>query len=159
MKPIRSFRPASWLGVLVLWCALTGAAVAAPLPGGAVAGPRMGGVAEYRFPNGLTALIVSDFSKPTVTVNAVHRVGSALEGDGEKGLAHLLEHLLFKGTPSHPDIPKEIAARGGRANGNTWADRTCYFEVLPATAENLDWALSLEAERMSRARITPELLE
>ena len=159
MKPIRSFRPASWLGVMVLWCALTGAAVAAPLPGGAVAGPRMGGVAEYRFPNGLTALIVSDFSKPTVTVNAVHRVGSALEGDGEKGLAHLLEHLLFKGTPSHPDIPKEIAARGGRANGNTWADRTCYFEVLPATAENLDWALSLEAERMSRARITPELLE
>ncbi|EFQ24293.1 peptidase M16 domain protein [Aminomonas paucivorans DSM 12260] len=159
MKPIRFPRPASWLGALLLLWSLAAGAVAAPLPGGAVAGPRMGGVAEYRFPNGLTTLIVSDFSKPTVTVNAVHRVGSALEGDGEKGLAHLLEHLLFKGTPSHPDIPKEIAARGGRANGNTWADRTCYFEVLPATAENLDWALSLEAERMSRGRITPELLD
>ncbi|ACZ18732.1 M16 family metallopeptidase [Thermanaerovibrio acidaminovorans] len=121
--------------------------------------PSIGGVTEYQLGNGLKVLLIRDPGASNVTVNVVYRVGSSDERDGQRGLAHLLEHLLFKGTPSHPDIPSEIAARGGRANGTTWTDRTCYFQTLPATMENLRWALSLESERMTSARITAEELE
>ena len=75
-------------------------------------------------------------------------VGSAHENYGETGMAHLLEHLVFKGTPRHPNIPQELTAHGSRPNGTTWTDRTNYFETFAATDENLDWALDLEADRM-----------
>jgi zinc protease len=75
-------------------------------------------------------------------------VGSRHEGYGETGMAHLLEHMLFKGTPKHPDIPKEFNKYGARFNGSTSEDRTNYYELFQATDENLDWALSLEADRM-----------
>jgi zinc protease len=129
-------------------------AFSAPLPD-----VSMGGVNQYHLANRLMVLLIRDPGASNVTVNVVYRVGSSDEKDGERGLAHLLEHLLFKGTPSHPDIPSEIASRGGRANGNTWTDRTCYFQTLPARLENLRWALSLESERMTKARITAEELD
>jgi len=61
-------------------------------------------------------------------------------------MAHLLEHLVFKGTPDHPDIPKELTERGARPNGTAWFDRTNYFETFTSTDENLEWALDLEAD-------------
>ncbi|MCX7829002.1 MAG: insulinase family protein, partial [Thermanaerothrix sp.] len=139
------------LSLLLLF---TPRAFSAPLPEAS-----LGGVNQYRLPNRLMVLLIRDPSASNVTVNMVYWVGSSDERDGERGLAHLLEHLLFKGTPSHPDIPSEIASRGGRANGNTWTDRTCYFQTLPAGLENLRWALSLESERMTKARITAEELD
>lgn len=99
-------------------------------------------------PNGLRVLLFPDASKPTVTVNVVYGVGSAQENYGETGMAHLLEHLVFKGTPTHTDIPDDFKKRGISYNGTTWLDRTNYFGSFPANDETLDWLLALEADRM-----------
>src|SRR5216110_320238 len=106
------------------------------------------GITEYRLPNGLQVLLFPDASKPTVTVNVTYFVGSRVEGYGESGMAHLLEHMLFKGTPKRPDVWKLLQDHGAKFNGTTWYDRTNYYEELPATDENLDFALQLEADRM-----------
>ena len=63
-------------------------------------------------------------------------------------MAHLLEHLVFKGTPRHPNIPQELSQHGADPNGTTWTDRTNYYETFPASDANLTWALDLEADRM-----------
>jgi zinc protease len=91
---------------------------------------------------------VPDASADTVTVHITYLVGSRHEGYGEKGMAHLLEHMLFKGSTKHPDVKQEFAKRGARWNGTTSYDRTNYFETLPATGDNLEWALAMEADRM-----------
>jgi zinc protease len=114
------------------------------------------GITEYRLDNGLQILLFPDASRPTVTVNLTIFVGSRHEGYGEAGMAHLLEHMLFKGTPDHPDIPKVLQERGARFNGTTWTDRTNYFETLPASNENLEFALRLEADRMVNSHIKGE---
>ena len=117
------------------------------------------GITEYMLDNGLKVLLFPDNSSQTITVNITYRVGSRHEGYGEKGMAHLLEHLVFKGTPNHPDIPKELTSHGARPNGTTWYDRTNYFETFNATDENLDWALDLEADRMVNSYIAKKDLE
>ncbi|MEX2325548.1 MAG: insulinase family protein, partial [Gemmatimonadaceae bacterium] len=117
------------------------------------------GISEYSLPNGLRILLVPDQSKPTVTVNITYLVGSRHEGYGESGMAHLLEHLVFKGTSRHPNIPQELTEHGSRPNGTTWYDRTNYFETVPATDVNLDWALDLEADRMVNSFIAKKDLE
>ncbi|MBJ6366979.1 M16 family metallopeptidase [Snuella sedimenti] len=117
------------------------------------------GISEYVLGNGMKVLLFPDNSSQTITVNITYKVGSRHEGYGEKGMAHLLEHMVFKGTPNHPDIPKELTARGARPNGTTWYDRTNYFETFNATDENLDWALDLEADRMVNSYIAKEDLE
>src|SRR5512135_3706276 len=82
------------------------------------------GVTEYRLDNGLRVLTVPDPSANTVTVNVTYLVGSRHEGYGEKGMAHLLEHLMFQGSKAHTDVKQEFAARGARWNGTTSNDRT-----------------------------------
>ncbi|MBN2574514.1 MAG: insulinase family protein [Deltaproteobacteria bacterium] len=114
------------------------------------------GITEYRLHNGLRVLIFPDQSKPTVLVNITYLVGSRLEGYGETGMAHLLEHMLFKGTPSRPDIWKLLQDHGAHFNGTTWWDRTNYFEEMPASDENLEFALALEADRMVNSKIAAE---
>ena len=111
------------------------------------------GVTEYRLANGLQVLLFPDPTKQTVTVNVTYRVGSRHEGYGETGMAHLLEHMLFKGTDKHPNIPQELTAHGARPNGTTSFDRTNYFETFQATDENLQWALEFEADRMVNSHI------
>jgi zinc protease len=106
------------------------------------------GISEYRLKNGLQVLLFPDQTKETVTVNVTYKVGSKNESYGETGMAHLLEHLVFKGTPKHPDIPAELSAAGARPNGTTWTDRTNYFQTFAATQENINWALSMESSRM-----------
>src|SRR5262245_53319742 len=88
------------------------------------------GITEYDLDNGLRVLLFPDPSKPTVTVNATYLVGSRHEGYGETGMAHLLEHMLFKGTPKHPAIWKELQDHGAQFNGSTSFDRTNYFETM-----------------------------
>src|SRR5678816_3587204 len=106
------------------------------------------GVTEYRLANGLRVLTLPDPGVDTVTVHIIYLVGSRHEGYGEKGMAHLLEHLLFKGSKKYPDVKEELTRRGARWNGTTSNDRTTYFETLSASGDNLDWARSLEADRM-----------
>ncbi|AXP81434.1 Protease 3 precursor [Mariniflexile rhizosphaerae] len=117
------------------------------------------GITEYMLDNGLKVLLFPDNSSQTITVNITYLVGSRHEGYGEKGMAHLLEHMLFKGTPNHPDVPKELTARGARPNGTTYYDRTNYFETFNANDENLDWALDLEADRMLNSYVAKKDLE
>ena len=114
------------------------------------------GISEHRLDNGLKVLLFPDPSKPTVTVNMTVFVGSRHEGYGEAGMAHLLEHMLFKGTPDHPSVPKALQARGADFNGTTWLDRTNYYETLPATGDNLEFAIRLEADRMINSYIKGE---
>ncbi len=116
------------------------------------------GISEYRLTNGVRVLLFPDASKEVVTVNMTVFVGSRHEGYGEAGMAHLLEHMLFKGTPTHPDIPKALKDRGaGRSmNGTTWMDRTNYYETLPATGDNLEFAIRMEADRLVNSKILGE---
>ena len=114
------------------------------------------GITEYRLDNGLQVLLFPDPSKPTVTVNLTIFVGSRHEGYGEAGMAHLLEHMLFKGTPDHPNVPKVLQERGSRFNGTTWFDRTNYYETLPASDDNLEFAIRLEADRMMNSYVKGE---
>ncbi len=117
------------------------------------------GITEYQLDNGLRVLLFPDPSAPQVTVNVTYFVGSRHEGYGETGMAHLLEHMVFKGTPNHPDIPQELTEHGAQPNGTTWYDRTNYFETFASTDENLEWALDLEADRMVHSFISAEDLE
>ena len=117
------------------------------------------GIAEYRLANGLQVLLAPDDSKPTTTVNLTYRVGSRHESYGETGMAHLLEHLLFKGSPRHPQAWAEFNKRGLRANGSTWLDRTNYFASFSANEANLAWYLDWLGDSMTHSFIARKDLD
>ncbi|HSI61220.1 MAG TPA: pitrilysin family protein [Ideonella sp.] len=117
------------------------------------------GITEYRLPNGLQILLAPDDSKPTTTVNLTYHVGSRQENYGETGMAHLLEHLMFKGTPKNPKAWAEFTRRGLEANGSTWLDRTNYFASFNANEENLRWFLSWHADAMVNSFIARKDLD
>lgn len=163
-------RVASLLLTLALaWTLLAGPAAAQGVAAPAVAPPgqavsaqfvrELAGIEEYRLPNGLQILLFPDASSTTTTVNITYRVGSRHEGAGEYGMAHLLEHLVFKGTPTYRDITGEFARRAMRWNGTTSGDRTNYFATFNANEETLAFALALEADRMVNSLIAKEDLD
>ncbi|WP_034298695.1 pitrilysin family protein [Herbaspirillum sp. RV1423] len=157
-------RPASFARLLLslILTVHVGAALADTppmLPAGVNQGPSAEGITEYRFDNGFKLLLMPDASKPTVTVNMTYLVGSRQENYGETGMAHLLEHLMFKGTPQHGAIPQEFSKRGMSFNGTTSLDRTNYFEFFPAGDDNLQWAISMEADRMRNSFIAQKDLD
>lgn len=117
------------------------------------------GICEYMLDNGMRVLLFPDASKPTVTVNVTYGVGSMHENYGETGMAHLLEHLVFKGTPKHGDIPGEMKKRGVSFNGTTNLDRTNYYGSFPANDDTLDWMLGMEADRMVNSHIAKKDLD
>jgi zinc protease len=117
------------------------------------------GITEHRLPNGLQVLLAPDDSKPTTTVNLTYKVGSRHENYGETGMAHLLEHLLFKGTPRHPTVWAEFNKRGLRANGSTWLDRTNYFASFSANDANMAWYLDWLADSMTKSFIARKDLD
>ena len=129
------------------------------LPRGVTEVTSVEGITEYTLPNGLRVLLFPDATKPTVTVNITYMVGSRHENYGETGMAHLLEHMLFKGTPTHPDIPGEFRRRGISYNASAWYDRTNYFGSFAAGADNLAWLLALEADRMVNSKVAREDLD
>jgi zinc protease len=147
----------NWLWLGLVGFTAVGFAQIKPLPKPVTAVPQkitsVEGITEYRLANGLQVLLFPDPSKQSLTVNITYLVGSRNENYGETGMAHLLEHLVFKGTPKHPNIPQELTTHGCRPNGTTWLDRTNYFETMNASDENLDWALDLEADRMVNSYI------
>src|SRR2546422_902037 len=117
------------------------------------------GITEYQLDNGLRVLLFPDSSQSKFTVNMTVLVGSRQEGYGETGMAHLLEHMVFKGTPKHAHVPKELQEHGAQFNGSTSDDRVNYFETLAATDENLEFAIDLEADRLVNSYIKKEDLE
>ena len=163
MKPIYTLAAAFGLAALLMACASTAPAVEEPSAAAQTATATevasVEGITEYRLPNGLRFLLFPDQSKQQITVNITYLVGSRHEGYGETGMAHLLEHLVFRGSTDHPNIDDELSQRGAFANGTTWFDRTNYYETFPASEDNLDWALDLESDRMVNSFIKGEDLE
>jgi zinc protease len=138
----------------------TAVVVAQPrLPEGITQVTTVEGIAEYRLDNGLRVLLFRDPSNARITVNMTYLVGSVDESYGETGMAHLLEHMLFKGSTKFPDILAAIRSRGAQFNGTTSWDRTNYFETFEANEANLEWALDLESDRMLNAFVAQRDLD
>ncbi len=144
---------------LIVAQAAQAAPTAPTLPKGVSQLTTVEGITEYRLQNGLKVLLMPDASKPTVTVNITYLVGSRHENYGETGMAHLLEHLMFKGAPKHPNITEEFNKRGMRVNGTTNLDRTNYYEIFQAGDDNLKWAIGMEADRMVNSFIARKDLD
>jgi zinc protease len=129
------------------------------LPAGITKGATVEGITEYTLRNGLRVLLFPDTTKTTTTVNMTYLVGSRNENYGETGMAHLLEHMVFKGSPRHTNIMQELTEHGTRPNGSTSFDRTNYFETFQSTDQNLEWALDLESDRMVNSFIAKKDLD
>ena len=124
------------------------------IPDGVEKVTEVEGITEYKLSNGVQVLLFPDGSKPQFTINVTVLVGSRHEGYGETGMAHLLEHMLFKGTERHQDIPTLLKDRGVlNMNGTTSFDRTNYYETLPEGDDNLNFAIDLEADRLTNSLI------
>jgi zinc protease len=149
--------------LLALILLLPGLAPAQPagagLPPGVQRVTSVEGVTEYRLANGLRILLIPDRSIDTMTVNITYLVGSRQEGYGETGMAHLLEHLMFRGTKRFPGIKADFQQRGVRYNGSTSFDRTNYYGSFPASEKTLDYVLEVEADRMIHASIARKDLD
>lgn len=162
MTPILLSRARSVVAAILLLAAANAAtAQPATAPSAAFAiGPSVEGTSEYTLKsNGLRVLLFPDASSPKVTVNITYLVGSRHEGYGETGMAHLLEHMLFKSTPTYPKLWQDMANRGFINNGTTWYDRTNYYEAFTANDDNLKWAIEMEADRMVHSNILREELD
>jgi zinc protease len=145
--------------IVVIASFIAAQSVAAQTPSAPTKVTTVEGITEYRLSNGLQVLLFPDASKPTVTVNITYMVGVRHEGSGETGMAHLLEHMLFKGTQRRNELMGELRAHGADFNGSTFYDRTNYFETMQASDENLRWALDMEADRMVNSRVSREDLD
>jgi len=145
MKPLRAV--CQWVALLAALASPV-LSMAQALPAGLTSVRSVEGIDEYRLANGLQVLLIPDDSKPTTTVNLTYHVGSRHENYGETGMAHLLEHMLFKGTPKNPKVWAEFQRRGLSANGSTWFDRTNYTAVLAVNDDNLKWYIGWLADSM-----------
>jgi len=105
-------------------------------------------VSEYTLSNGMKVLVKEDHRAPVIVVQVWYKVGSNREPNGITGISHVLEHMMFQGTPKHPkgQFSKLVAQNGGKENAFTSADFTTYFQKL--TSDKLAFALRLEADRM-----------
>jgi len=147
------------LNALLITSFLAFQAGAAPAPAGMSEVASVEGITEYRLANGLRVLLAPDASKPTTTVNMTYLVGSRQENYGQTGMAHLLEHMLFKGTPTVRNALGEFSRRGLQANGSTSADRTNYFASFAANPDTLKWYLGWQADAMVNSLIAKEDLD
>lgn len=114
------------------------------------------GFSSYVLPNGFKIILAPFPSAPDVRVELVVKAGSLVEGYGETGAAHLLEHMLFKGAGSRASVKNDLSKLGARWNATTSADRTNFFETLRADPEALDEAIRIEADRFIRPAFTRE---
>ena len=119
------------------------------------AAPR---VSTFSLENGMEAVVIEDNRAPVVTHMVWYRAGAADEPPGKSGIAHLLEHMMFKGTDEIPEgaFSKIIAENGGRDNAFTSLDYTGYFQNI--ASDRLELVMKMEADRMTDLRITEELL-
>jgi zinc protease len=130
------------------------------LPYGFTKIKTVGGITEYRYePNGLSVLLMEEHSAPVLTFMVTYRVGSKNEVTGNTGSTHLLEHLMFKGTPKYNKangghIDNLLGNIGAMLNASTWNDRTNYFESIPS--EYLELAIDIESDRMRNLSLKKE---
>ncbi len=129
-----------WLWVGLMCCAL----------------PAQAAVQQFELSNGLTVIVQEDHRSPIVVSQLWYRAGSMDEFNGTTGVAHMLEHMMFKGTKDVPDgqFSKLIAAAGGSENAFTNQDSTVFFEQLQK--DKLTLALKLEADRMQNLTLAPD---
>ena len=113
-----------------------------------------GGMSAYTLANGFKIILIPFPTASNVRVELLVKTGSKLEGYGETGMAHLLEHMLFKGAGSRKNIKEDLTALGASWNGTTNAERTNYFETLSSDPEKLDEVIRLEADRFIHAKFT-----
>jgi zinc protease len=113
-------------------------------------------VTNFKLANGMEVVVIPDHRAPVVTHMVWYRVGSADEVSGKSGLAHFLEHLMFKGTTTHPfgDLDHLISINGGEGNAFTTRDYTAYFQRI--AADRLPLMMELEADRMQNLVLTDE---
>jgi len=157
MRLFQHFLGRVLLGATLSFLSIQGYALT--LPKGVSEVTQVEGITEYRLENGLRVLFAPDESKPTTTVNMTYLVGSRHENYGQTGMAHLLEHMLFKGTPTTRNALGEFSKRGLRSNGSTSTDRTNYFASFAANPENLEWFLGWQADAMVNSLIAREDLD
>jgi zinc protease len=121
---------------------------------------ELGGIEEYLYkPNGMNVLLIQDNASPVATVQIVYRVGSKNEVLGNTGSTHLLEHLMFKGSPKFNknngnSVTDVLQNTGAEMNATTYYDRTNYFETLPS--DKIGLALEIEADRMRNCSLLKE---
>lgn len=118
--------------------------------------PAAAETVEQTLGNGMKVIVKTDRRAPVVVSQIWYRAGSMDETYGETGVAHVLEHMMFKGTHDVPagEFSRRIAAAGGRENAFTARDHTAYFQTLQAG--RLELAFKLEADRMANLAMTPE---
>lgn len=110
----------------------------------------------FTLENGMQVVVVQNHRVPVVTHMVWYRVGAADEGPGETGVAHLLEHLMFKGTPSHPngEFSTIVARNGGQENAFTSYDYTSYYQTV--ARDRLELVMAMEADRMTNLILSDE---
>src|SRR5499426_3278089 len=116
-------------------------------------------VAEATLDNGLRVLVLEDHRSPVVSVQLWYRVGSRNERPGATGLAHFLEHMMFKGTATYgkAEIARLVEQNGGQDNAFTTQDETLYF--VDIAADRVDMVLRLEADRMRQLLLDPKEID
>ena len=131
-------------------------AVALWLTGGAAVAAAPPTVHEQTLENGLKVVVKDDHRAPIVVSQVWYKVGSSYEHEGEAGISHVLEHMMFKGTEKHPpgEFSRIIAANGGDENAFTSRDYTAYFQTL--AKDRLEVSFELEADRMRNLTLPPE---
>lgn len=141
------------VAVLVALLGAATAAAAAPKKQGSVP------VKKWQLPNGLSVLFVPDHKAPVVTVQVFYHVGSKDEPPGKRGMAHMFEHMMFKGSTHVPpeEHAKFIQLVGGQNNAFTQDDLTGYHDTVPPAA--LEFTLKLEAERMRNLLLTQKTVD
>lgn len=130
--------------------------LAASMP---VAALDLNNARKYELDNGLTVILLEDRNFPVASVQMHYKVGARNEITGKTGLAHFVEHMAFRASENFPDteVVSRIYAQGGEWHGYTWTDQTTYFATVPK--EGLDELLQIEADRMGRLIIDPDLIE
>ena len=113
-------------------------------------------VTSFKLKNGMEVVVIPDHRAPVVTHMVWYKVGAADEPQGKAGIAHLLEHLMFKGTPKHPDgaFSRIVRANGGDENAFTTQDYTAYYQRV--MKDRLPLVMELEADRMQNLQLDDE---
>ena len=136
-------------------CLASAAALGLALAAPALAAEQVGAkIADFTLANGLELVVIPDHRAPVVTHMIWYKVGAADETPGKSGLAHFLEHLMFKGTAKNPTgrFSRVVAALGGQENAFTSSDYTGYFQRVPR--EQLKTVMEFEADRMTGLQLT-----
>jgi len=161
-RPSLRLTTALLVGLLALPARAEGPVAAPPAPPAPVAATTDGaapvigaGVSSFQLPNGLTVVVIPDHRAAVVTHMVWYKAGSADEPPGKSGIAHYLEHLMFKGTKANPGgtFSKKVADIGGQENAFTSWDYTAYYQRV--SKENLGLVMGLEADRMQNLQFDP----